>query len=112
MIQERVNAGPALAKAKGVQMDRGKRKDGARSEDEKRWGMSKAANNETPRAGHGTQASKTGRSNMHEDSSAAVIVRSLELSLFPATVRQTRLQNIQRRVLAIPDSSNGRRLGW
>ena len=30
----------------------------------------------------------------------------------PATVRQTRLQNNRRRVPAIPDSSNGRRLEW
>ena len=42
MIVERVNAGLARAKASGVELGRGKRKDGERSADEERWGMSKA----------------------------------------------------------------------
>ena len=41
MIVERVNAGLARAKASGVELGRGKRKDGERSADEERWGMSK-----------------------------------------------------------------------
>src|SRR5215831_7904433 len=39
MIRERVNAGLARAKDKGVKLGRGNRKDGDRSADEKRWGM-------------------------------------------------------------------------
>jgi DNA invertase Pin-like site-specific DNA recombinase len=42
MIVERVNAGLARARAAGVEMGRGKRKDGRRSADEERWGMSRA----------------------------------------------------------------------
>jgi DNA invertase Pin-like site-specific DNA recombinase len=42
MIVERVNAGLKRAKAQGVRLGRGNRKDGTRSEDEKRWGMSRA----------------------------------------------------------------------
>jgi DNA invertase Pin-like site-specific DNA recombinase len=42
MIVERVNAGLARAKAHGVELGRGKRKDGHRSADEERWGMSRA----------------------------------------------------------------------
>jgi DNA invertase Pin-like site-specific DNA recombinase len=42
MIRERVVSGMARAKASGVKMGRGKRKDGERSADEERWGMSKA----------------------------------------------------------------------
>ena len=42
MIVERVNSGLARAKAKGVKLGRGKKKDGERSADEKRWGMSRA----------------------------------------------------------------------
>jgi DNA invertase Pin-like site-specific DNA recombinase len=42
MIVERVNAGLKRAKAQGVRLGRGNRKDGTRGEDEKRWGMSKA----------------------------------------------------------------------
>jgi DNA invertase Pin-like site-specific DNA recombinase len=38
MIVERVNAGLARARAAGVEMGRGKRKDGGRSADEERWG--------------------------------------------------------------------------
>jgi DNA invertase Pin-like site-specific DNA recombinase len=41
MIVERVNAGLARARAAGVEMGRGKRKDGKRSADEERWGMSR-----------------------------------------------------------------------
>jgi DNA invertase Pin-like site-specific DNA recombinase len=41
MIVERVNAGLARARAAGVEMGRGKRKDGERSADEERWGMSR-----------------------------------------------------------------------
>jgi DNA invertase Pin-like site-specific DNA recombinase len=40
MIRKRVNAGLARAKANGVKLGRGKRKDGRRSADEKRWGKS------------------------------------------------------------------------
>jgi DNA invertase Pin-like site-specific DNA recombinase len=43
MIVERVNAGLARAKANGVKLGRGNRKDHKRSADEKRWGMGKAA---------------------------------------------------------------------
>ena len=43
MIRERVNAGIARAKDRGVKLGRGNRKDGDRSADEKRWGMSRAA---------------------------------------------------------------------
>src|SRR5215831_14406300 len=39
MIRERVNAGIARAKDRGVKLGRGNRKDGDRSADEKRWGM-------------------------------------------------------------------------
>ena len=42
MIVERVNAGLARARAHGVKLGRGVRKDGGRSADEERWGMSKA----------------------------------------------------------------------
>jgi DNA invertase Pin-like site-specific DNA recombinase len=42
MIKERV-AGLARAKAKSVALGRGNRKDGSRSKDETRWGMSEAA---------------------------------------------------------------------
>jgi DNA invertase Pin-like site-specific DNA recombinase len=42
MIVERVNAGLKRAKRDGVKLGRGKRKDGARSLDEERWGMSRA----------------------------------------------------------------------
>jgi len=42
MIVERVNAGLKRAKAQGVKLGPGNRKDGTRGEDEKRWGMSKA----------------------------------------------------------------------
>jgi len=41
MIVERVNSGLARAKAKGVKLGRGNKKDGERSVDEKRWGMSR-----------------------------------------------------------------------
>jgi DNA invertase Pin-like site-specific DNA recombinase len=43
MIVDRVNAGLARARAAGVEMGRGKRKDGERSKDEERWGMSREA---------------------------------------------------------------------
>ena len=42
MIVERVNAGIARAKEAGVEFGRGNRKDGTRSADEERWGMSRA----------------------------------------------------------------------
>ena len=42
MIVERVNAGIARAKEAGVEFGRGNRKDGTKSADEKRWGMSRA----------------------------------------------------------------------
>ena len=42
MIVERVNAGLARAKANGIKLGRGHRKDRKRSADEKRWGMSRA----------------------------------------------------------------------
>jgi DNA invertase Pin-like site-specific DNA recombinase len=42
MIVERVNAGLKRAKAQGVKLGRGNRKDGAWSVDETRWGMSRA----------------------------------------------------------------------
>jgi DNA invertase Pin-like site-specific DNA recombinase len=42
MIVERVNAGLKRAKAQGVELGRGKRKDGAWSLDEERWGMPRA----------------------------------------------------------------------
>jgi DNA invertase Pin-like site-specific DNA recombinase len=42
MIVERVNAGLKRAKAQGVMLGRGNRKDGTRSADEKRWGMTRA----------------------------------------------------------------------
>jgi DNA invertase Pin-like site-specific DNA recombinase len=42
MIVERVNSGLARAKAKGVKLGRGNKKDGERSADEARWGMSRA----------------------------------------------------------------------
>jgi DNA invertase Pin-like site-specific DNA recombinase len=42
MIVERVNAGLKRARAQGVEMGRGRRKDGAWSKDEERWGMSRA----------------------------------------------------------------------
>jgi DNA invertase Pin-like site-specific DNA recombinase len=43
MIRERVNAGIARARDSGVKLGRGNRKDGDRSADEKRWGMSRVA---------------------------------------------------------------------
>ena len=43
MIRDRVNSGLARAKANGVKMGRGNRKDGKRNADEVRWGMSTAA---------------------------------------------------------------------
>ena len=42
IIVERVNSGLARAKAKGVRLGRGNKKDGKRSADEKRWGMTRA----------------------------------------------------------------------
>ena len=42
MIVERVNSGLARAKAKGVKLGRGNKKDGERSADERGWGMSRA----------------------------------------------------------------------
>jgi DNA invertase Pin-like site-specific DNA recombinase len=42
MIVERVNAGLKRAKAQGVKLGRGNRKDGEWSVDEQRWGMSRA----------------------------------------------------------------------
>ena len=42
MIVERVNAGLARAKANGVRLGRGNKKDSGRNADETRWGMSKA----------------------------------------------------------------------
>jgi DNA invertase Pin-like site-specific DNA recombinase len=42
IIVERVNSGLARAKAAGVKLGRGNNKDGKRSADEKRWGMSRA----------------------------------------------------------------------
>jgi DNA invertase Pin-like site-specific DNA recombinase len=42
LIVERVNAGIARAKEAGVEFGRGNRKDGTKSADEKRWGMSRA----------------------------------------------------------------------
>jgi len=42
IIVERVNSGLARAKAKGVKLGRGNKKDGKRSADEKRWGMGRA----------------------------------------------------------------------
>jgi DNA invertase Pin-like site-specific DNA recombinase len=42
MIVGRVNAGLARAKANGVKLGRGKRKDGKRSAEEERWGVSRA----------------------------------------------------------------------
>src|ERR1700751_1605264 len=42
MIVERVNAGLARAKANGVKLGRGNRKDHKRSADEKRWGIGRA----------------------------------------------------------------------
>jgi DNA invertase Pin-like site-specific DNA recombinase len=42
VIVERVNAGLARAKAHGVKLGRGNRKDDRRSADEERWGMSRA----------------------------------------------------------------------
>jgi DNA invertase Pin-like site-specific DNA recombinase len=42
MIVERVNSGLARAKAKGVKLGRGNKKDGERSADEERWGVSRA----------------------------------------------------------------------
>jgi DNA invertase Pin-like site-specific DNA recombinase len=41
MIVERVNSGLARVKAKGVKLGRGNKKDGERSADEERWGMSR-----------------------------------------------------------------------
>jgi DNA invertase Pin-like site-specific DNA recombinase len=41
MIVERVNSGLATARAKGVKLGRGNKKEGERSADEKRWGMSR-----------------------------------------------------------------------
>jgi DNA invertase Pin-like site-specific DNA recombinase len=42
MIVERVNSGLARAKAKGVKLGRGNKKDGERNADEERWGMSRS----------------------------------------------------------------------
>jgi DNA invertase Pin-like site-specific DNA recombinase len=42
MIVDRVKAGLKRARRDGVELGRGKRKDGARNADEKRWGMSRA----------------------------------------------------------------------
>jgi DNA invertase Pin-like site-specific DNA recombinase len=42
MIVERVNAGLKRAKAQGVKLGRGNRKDDKRSKDEQRWGMSRS----------------------------------------------------------------------
>jgi len=42
MIVSRVNAGLKRARAQGVKLGRGRRKDGARSLDEERWGMTRA----------------------------------------------------------------------
>jgi DNA invertase Pin-like site-specific DNA recombinase len=42
MIVERVNSGLAKAKAKGVKLGRGNKKDGERTADETRWGMSRS----------------------------------------------------------------------
>jgi DNA invertase Pin-like site-specific DNA recombinase len=42
MIVERVNAGLKRAKAQGIKLGRGNRKDGAWSVDEERWGMTRA----------------------------------------------------------------------
>jgi DNA invertase Pin-like site-specific DNA recombinase len=42
MIVERGDSGLARAKAKGVKLGRGNKKDGERSADEERWGMSRA----------------------------------------------------------------------
>jgi len=42
IIVERVNSGLARAKAKGVKLGRGNKKDGKRNADEKRWGISRA----------------------------------------------------------------------
>jgi DNA invertase Pin-like site-specific DNA recombinase len=42
MIVERIKAGLARAKANGVKLGRSSRKDGRRSADEERWGVSKA----------------------------------------------------------------------
>jgi DNA invertase Pin-like site-specific DNA recombinase len=42
MIVERVNAGLKRAKAQGIKLGRGNRKDGARNVDEERWGMTRA----------------------------------------------------------------------
>jgi DNA invertase Pin-like site-specific DNA recombinase len=42
IIVERVNAGLKRAKRDGIKLGRGKRKDGSRSLDEERWGMSRA----------------------------------------------------------------------
>jgi DNA invertase Pin-like site-specific DNA recombinase len=39
MIVQRVNAGMARAKAHGIKLGRGKRKDSRRSAHEKRWGV-------------------------------------------------------------------------
>jgi DNA invertase Pin-like site-specific DNA recombinase len=41
MIVEHVNSGLVRAKAKGVKLGRGNKKDGERSADEKRWGVSR-----------------------------------------------------------------------
>jgi DNA invertase Pin-like site-specific DNA recombinase len=41
MIVDRVNAGLARAKACGVKLGRGNRKDDSRSKDEERWGQSR-----------------------------------------------------------------------
>jgi DNA invertase Pin-like site-specific DNA recombinase len=41
VVVERVNSGLARANAKGVKLGRGNKKDGDRSADEERWGMSR-----------------------------------------------------------------------
>ena len=50
MIVERVNSGLARAKAKGVKLGRGHKKDGERSADEKRWGRDDASLPLNPRS--------------------------------------------------------------
>ena len=57
MIRDRVNSGLARAKANGVKMGRGKRKDGNRNADEVRWGMSTA---EMEKTNHGPPQRRQG----------------------------------------------------
>jgi hypothetical protein len=51
MIVERVNSGLARAKAKGIKLGRGNKKDGGRRADEERW---KSASCASTRAARGT----------------------------------------------------------